>query len=247
MQYGAAPFDYLVQKAEDPQLSAVLVLPSTRGKAAPWIKYLKGMQLLKQYIGRDRIFCDSEGKTIPSSRSMEVYYDPPLTYPAQAQAKKILAAMGQAPLGKMVFRGHIHQVSVVAMMDSGATRSVMDERTYKKLRLQLKPFSSTVEVAGKGIIHTLGVVRAPLRLGRFVKNVTFLVIRETVTGVGVILGEDFLKKEKVDLLYSSNEAFIASEGITVYPLDRGDIHTRSATLLTYLEVASGGRTQTEFS
>ena len=86
---------YTVQKATDVTLSALVVVPSTRGKKTPWTKYLKGMQLLKQYYGRDRVFGDIEGKTINTHRSVEVYYDPPLSLPAQDRAERILAPLSK--------------------------------------------------------------------------------------------------------------------------------------------------------
>jgi len=236
-------------------LSALIVVPSTRGTKAPWTKYLKGMQLLKQYYGRDRIFGDITGKTIHTHRSVEVYYDPPLSLPAQERAEKILAPLSQAevaeeavelkPRNRMVFDTNIKNLRTVVLMDSGATHSVMEERLCKQLNLPIQPISEEMEVAGKSTIQTKGIVRAPLRIGKFIRTIPFLVVTKVITGVEVILGEDFLTKERVDLQYSKNQAYIASEGITVYPIQRGDLHTRSPTLLTLIEAAKGRKVNSE--
>jgi len=241
---------YLKQKVQDSTLSAVLVLPSTRGRRVPWTKHLKGMQLLKQYYGRDRIFCDQEGKPLKVNRSVEIYYDPPLTYPSQERVDKVLAVVHkdvsqEQPRNQMVFQVHIKNKRTVVLMDSGATHSVMDEDSCKTLGLQVVPDITVIETAGKNQIKSLGTTQATLRIGKLVKKITFLVVKEAITGVGVILGEDFLTKEKVDLKYSVNEAYIGSEGITVYPLQRGDIHTRPPSLQTLLQVARGQKIQTE--
>ena len=251
---------YTVQKATDVTLSALVVVPSTRGKKTPWTKYLKGMQLLKQYYGRDRVFGDIEGKTINTHRSVEVYYDPPLSLPAQDRAERILAPLSKEeelegegegevvavkPRNRMVFDTNIKNLRTVVLMDSGATHSVMEERLCKQLSLPVQPISEEMEVAGKSTIQTKGIVRAPLRIGKFIRTIPFLVVTKVITGVEVILGEDFLTKERVDLQYSKNQAYIASEGITVYPIQRGDLHTRSPTLLTLIEAAKGRKVNSE--
>ena len=100
-------------------------------------------------------------------------------------------------------------------------------------------------MAGKSTIQSSGIVRAPIRIGKFVKTIPFLVVPELVTGFEAILGEDFLLKEKVDLQYSKEQAHINSENVTVYPIQRGDVHTRSPTLYTLIEVSRGRRTDPE--
>ena len=140
---------------------------------------------------------------------------------------------------------NIKNLRTVVLKDSGATHSVMEEKLCKQLHLPIQPISEEMEVAGKSTIHTEGIVRAPLRIGRIVRTIPFLVVTEVITGVEVILGEDFLSKEGVDLQYSKNQAYIASEGITVYPIQKGDLHTRTPILLTLIEAANGRKINSE--
>ena len=80
-------------------------------------------------------------------------------------------------------------------------------------------------MAGKSTIHSSGIVRAPVRIGRFVKTIPCLVVPEIVTRDEAILGEEFLLKEKVDLQYSKEQAHKTSENVIVYPYtERGCAH-----------------------
>ena len=50
---------------------------------------------------------------------------------------------------------------------------------------------------------------------------------------------------RVSLDYGKMSAYIGSQGVTVYPIERGDIHTRDPSLHTLIEVSKGAQIQTE--
>jgi hypothetical protein len=65
-----------------------------------------------------------------------------------------------------------------------------------------------------------------IRIGRYIKKWTVTVVHKLVQGIGIILGEDFLSREKVIIDYPDNSAFIKSQGIKTFPIEKGDVHTR---------------------
>lgn len=232
-----ALYYYVTQKASDPSISAILVLPSTRGKAAPWLKYLKGMQLLKQYIGRDRIFCTHDLQKFSTSKNTEIWYDPPAEIARPDEHKEICALIPKSEIEHiMVFNCEAHGKKLYALMDTGSTGSHMDKATMLDLGLTLSatPEAMEIGVAGETTIPVLGATHVTFRIGGYVKKWLVHVVENLVYGIGIVLGEDFLKGEKVDILYSSTSAKINSRGCTVYPINAGDLNTRSTTLLSMM-------------
>jgi hypothetical protein len=216
----------------DPTISGVVVVPSTRGRSAPWLKYMKGMQLLKQYIGRDRIFCTPDGRPHPTSRTMEVWYDPPVTL-AQPQIASTLALPPRV-FNKMVFTGAIGNGSnqQYILLDSGATHSHINEETAKQLGTPIDTSeSSSVLGVGEQKIPVLGTVTATIRTGKLVHRCKFYVVQKLVPHISVILGEDFLITNKVKLDYEAQVAHITTAGCDIYPVHRGDLHTRAELLI----------------
>ena len=224
---------YMGQKSLDPRLSAVIVLPSTRGKHTPWVPYLKGMQLLKQYIGRDRVFCKADGTKCISTRNTEIWYDPPVRLP-----NPVLATVLEDEYKtqhKFVFHGIANGIKSHILMDSGATNSHVDLATVQRMGSLVDYSKSTQCLAvGENQVPILGTVMVNIIIGKFTHKLSMYVVDKLINGIGIILGEDFLCSHRVILCYKTLTATITKAGCVVYPIRTGDLHTRNPYLINLI-------------
>lgn len=219
---------YINQKHKNPELSAILILPSTlKNSAKPWLKYMKGMQYLKQYQGRDSIYCDKDQKPFHTSKATEIWYDPPLIIP-RPHTLSMESYLKQGKLvHKMVFDTRLHGATCTTLMDSGSNASHIDLETFNKLGLTLqKEPVNGIQVAGETTIPILGVVTPTLRIGKLIVNWQLNVVNKLMPGIGIILGEDFFLKYGVILDYPGKCCHVKSQGCSIYPITTGDVHTR---------------------
>lgn len=224
---------YMGQKSQNPGLTAILVLPSTRGKKTPWVSYLKGMQLLKQYIGRDRLYCKTDGTKCVNTRNTEVWYDPPVSLPNPTLAS--LLEQQFKVQHKFVFQGTANGVSTNILMDSGATNSHVDLATVKRMNIPLDYSKHTQCLAvGENQIPIIGTVMVKVTIGTYTHTLEMYVVDTLVNGIGIILGEDFLFSQKVTLSYSKLTATISTSGCVIYPVRTGDLHTRNQYLINLI-------------
>ena len=143
---------YFSCKAEAPySTSACILLPARPGQNTPWLRLLKGMELLKVYYNHDRLYLPAPGQTKrPYAKAMEVWYDAPaydmapgFSLPKSAlltQDRPVWKALSKARTARattehrtmtipgsdavpedMLFLGRIGAQPVVTLLDSGAT------------------------------------------------------------------------------------------------------------------------------
>jgi len=227
---------YTMTKVKNPQTSAVFVLPSTMGKLKPWVKYLKGMQLIKQYIGRDRIYCTTTMDKCTTSKNTEIWYDPPGHKPDLSTQQKVLNHVKTSKTTlKMVFQGLVQGQSTLVLVDSGASNSFITADLASKAGLHVTNSHDNIQVAGETSMDVTGTAEMRLRIGTYIGTQKVLVVKKLIAGVDLILGEDWLEATEAEVSYKKQCVMLASPKCTLYPISKGDTYTRSAEYIHYME------------
>ena len=118
-----------------------------------------------------------------------------------------------------------------ALVDTGATISVMHDSFVRTLGVPVQHTSGNIEGLG-GNVHVVGKVQLPVKVGVAQIMHTFTVISSTVAGYDVLLGEDFLIPNSGGLLFSPTHVrFLLSYGDKFITVSRA----LSSSLITTLE------------
>jgi transposase InsO family protein len=207
---------YCREKAADPyETSGCFVVPKWRG--APWQKYLSGMQVLKRYSKKSRIFRAIDARTgkrelmpgIPWE--VLVYYDPPKVRPIPRVRLNMVvndpmvidSAVTVHPSVSMELKGTYAGASCSVLLDSGSRDvSFISEAFVARNNLRVGPCPDLYVVSFDGHdVRAKGVVNLKLKLESFVEPTRLFVVPMDGS-VDIILGGDWLSSHHVVLDYS---------------------------------------------
>ena len=110
---------------------------------------------------------------------------------------------------------HLNKVKVLALVDTGAAVSLVSEDFVKDAGLTIlkDDQNRTYRSANQVPIDTLGMVKCEVRIGKSLLKETFIVAKKLATKV--ILGVEFLKINKMDILFSENCIMVLGEKVPI--------------------------------
>lgn len=157
-------------------------------------KFALNMQLLKRgYVGQTYAW---GGETRKFACSFLLVHVPPLDMPA----------MGHVTTGSplcMTFPGKVKGHSVHVLFDTGASHSFISERVLRDKGIRYDKHARPITLADGTKGCTKGSVTVSVRLAPSVgTRHTFLICEHMLTGVDVILGQDWLLPRNADIFYS---------------------------------------------
>ena len=223
---------YLRQKREQRETtSACIVLPISKGKQQPWSALLKGMELLKQYHSRDRIYrrCQEGGKY--AGGNVDVWYDPPDGYPPPPPIETL--AMVQDPPDPtclvastalrtdMIFAVTIGNNRLVACVDTGATGNFITKGEIDSAKIKMKPSKTgRVKTAGGAFAAILGEAEVPFRMGSYSSTTKMFVLNRLLDGVNMVLGTPWQRDADVSTNCKHLRIHIGETNQTLYSLTK---------------------------
>ena len=240
---------YLRQKREDPPATtACIVLPTSKGRQQPWTNLLKGMELLKQYHTRDRIYrrCQEGGKY--AGGSVDVWYDPPTAYPppppiaasieTQELETETCLAIGGGQLD-LIFAVSIGATSTLALVDTGASGDFVTREQMEAAKVPIRPSAAQTYKGAGGILSgILGEAEVPFRLGPYSSKRKMFVVERLLEGVNMILGTPWQKDADVVITCRASRIRIRSTRTTLYSLAKSKQNEQTpADLRTFLKRA----------
>ena len=115
----------------------------------------------------------------------------------------------------------------MALIDSGASAVFLSERFCQENEIQVQPSADyMVTLAGNQQAAVVGQATVGIRIGENISHaVSAYVMPELVNGVAIILGVAWMKKYKVDLLYSRGHCVVNSSRkgpVIIEPLTRSE-------------------------
>ena len=113
----------------------------------------------------------------------------------------LLASLSSVQLS-MCFGAQVAGVSGNVLFDSGATANFVSASFCRSQGVRISADPGSVTLGNKTSTSFLGKAKVYLKLSAFHQAVDCLVLDELLDGVDLILGQTFMKKHKVDLLYS---------------------------------------------
>ena len=244
---------YFRCKARDPaKTSAIFVLPATVGKRQEWTGLLKGMELLKRYTTRDRVYraCKEGGKC--SGNPVDIWYDAPLEYPPPPplpsgpedldQPPDPLALTTGAGLPDLVFATTIGARSLLTVVDTGANCNLLTEEEALAANLEITPSQATkCKVAGGKTVRIMGEAKCPFRMGPYSGTVTVYVVKTLIEGVGMILGSPWQKREKVLIDCANIRIKVGRSNRVINSLKQANTkHNEAADSRTFVAQAKSG-------
>ena len=223
---------YLRQKREDPPgTTACIVLPTSKGRQQPWTNLLKGMELLKQYHTRDRIYrrCQEGGKY--AGGNVDVWYDPPTEYPPpppivavmeenadEEQDAETCLAIGGGQLD-LIFAVAIGASTTLALVDTGASGDFVTRGQLLKAQVPIRPSEvQSYKGAGGRLSGILGEAEVPFRMGPYSSVRTMFVVEKLLEGVNMILGTPWQKDANVIIQCRESRIRIKATRTTLYSL-----------------------------
>lgn len=215
---------YLQLKAQTPDsTSACILVP--RWPDAPWRTLLQGMQRLITFPEGYPLFecraADGERRLLRGLPwCVDVYFD------KQYEPHKLAHVLGSdnAPL-TMTFRGSINGIPGLIAMDSQASHSFVSKAFVQEHGIFRTPIHRMAELADGSHTQLQAECTVYLRIpakrrGSFyVQKVKCLEVDMGST-FSVILGDDWLRREKVDLLYNTAECVLHRAGLQLVPISK---------------------------
>ena len=219
---------YRREKQKDPsKTSALILVPASKGIKRDWTPLLKGMDLCKEYTGKDRLYRRIQDGTVYGyGGSTEVWYDPPRPPSTwEGPDSKLLYATSDVDLPDMVFKSFINGIPTLTGVDTLASDDFGDEQTLLsagiKIQYENDP-SNGVRCAGDQSIRIKGTAYVPLRMGSYSATCKVYVIDKLLEGVGLILGRRWQKANRVTIYCDELRVDIRPPGrqkLSVYPLN----------------------------
>ena len=219
---------YRREKQKDPtRTSALILVPASKGIKRDWTPLLKGMDLLKEYSGKDRLYRKaSDGAVYSYGGSTEVWYDPPSPHTKwEGPDSKLLYATSDVDLPDMVFKSFVKGVPTLTGVDTLASDDFGDEQTLLSAGIRIHPdpaSSNSVRCAGDQSVRIKGTAYVPLRMGMYSATIKVFVIDQLLEGVGLILGRSWQKTNRAIIDCDQLRVQIRPPGrqpICVYPLN----------------------------
>ena len=165
------------KELEVPNTSACLLVPEWPN--ARFNHYLKGAQLLKQYPAR---FMHK--------------YPVKLVYLASKPAQ--LGSLGDDTL-TMTFAGSAAGYPALISADSQASHVFVSPEWIKRANVHVTPIADSVELGDGRSAKIVGTCSLRVSMGPFIDRVNASVLQSFAQHHDIILGDDFLKKYKVNL------------------------------------------------
>ena len=219
---------YKREKLKDPsRTSALILLPASKGVKRDWTPLLKGMDLHKEYSGKDRLYRKVlDGAVYSYGGSTEVWYDPPKA-PSKWEGpdSKLLYATSDVDLPDMVFKSFIKGVPTLIGVDTLASHDFGDESTILSAGIKIHPdpdSTDSVRCAGDQSVRIKGTAHVPIRMGAYSATIKVYVIDQLIEGVGLILGRSWQKQNRVIIDCDLLSVTIRTPGrlkLSVYPLN----------------------------
>ena len=217
---------YLNQKKADPgHTSAVIILPAEGGQYKEWTPLIKGMELLKQYSGRDRIFRrNPDGEIYAYGGATDVWYDPPVEpEPDPEIHQHFVYATSMSHLPDMIFATHTGKLPATALVDTGAKANFVELHLVKQTGIFIKPApGQRAKGAGDQSLRIYGTVNLPLRVGMHSTIIEAFVVDTLIEGVDLILGDPWQNHNRVVIDKGERRIKIRTPGkhtTIVYPLN----------------------------
>jgi len=200
---------YMVCKRRAPDTSTCLVLPDWQ---APWRAKVSHMKVVKKFPAGSYLFDQPVNgvrkRMGPTPWGVSVYYDPPVmnhVYAASAAAR----ATGLT----MRFIAMLNGRSVVALVDTGAERSLLSTRVADERAVaQSEPQTSLQQVAGTRV-HVRGACVATVQLGAAV-SLPMLVLPMT-DHFDVVLGQDWCTLVGASPCFESPPRLLLRHGMSI--------------------------------
>ena len=187
--------DYLLRKAVQPKLCACFLIGLKASKAKSVNPMLRKMKLISE--GRAGQTLQVQGQEITVPYSFVVLHDP--------ASYKICFAKPVDNTGLLMsFYVHCGQKKGIAMMDSGATHSFVQENFLVSLGVPIRGQSQGIQLADGSAMQSQGTAKFRINVARNCSEYrNFIVCNELIQGVDIILGQDFLSKYRVVLDYGA--------------------------------------------
>ena len=200
---GAFIAAYVERKRLDPSTCGCILVPKWAG---PWRKLMRGMQLVAEYPVGTVLFdkpcgedarCELPGVPWP----VQVFWDPPRKKPKFGSAGEVagLTMCFAAELGK-----HHKRMQATLLADSGASHGFVPQRVVDALQLPVRRSPHAfVGLADGGDQALLGQVEVPLTFGGRMFAYPAFVMEETVPGVDLIIGDDWMTGHAGSLVWGA--------------------------------------------
>ena len=154
-----------------------------------WRKYLKHMQLLKDWESNVELYLPIADRS-SGKWPLQVYYDP-------VHVGKQLGSIAGANKLTMQFQGTVSNAPACVRMDSMCSHTLMGASFARRLGITITPDEQPlqIEVANGVICSSIGTCKVRLGLQQFSAELTCSVV-ELAKQYELILGEDWLLKHR---------------------------------------------------
>jgi hypothetical protein len=130
---------------------------------------------------------------------------------------------GGAAAPDMLFNGRSGNVRLLTLADSGATGCILGRDSAARMGLSITPTplgGEGFQCANEGTLAILGTARMPLTIQRYMGSVDVHVVDQLPSGIELILGSDWMKREKVIIDYDRMVLAIKRHGCSLIPINQ---------------------------
>ena len=142
---------------------------------------------------------------------------------AQIRVKGLLLAANNTEAPDMLFNGRSGGVRLLTLADSGATGCIIGKDSATRMGLTVVPNAHGEEgfqCANEGTLAVLGKAQMPLTIQRYVGSIEVHVVDQLPSGIELILGSDWMKKERVVIDYDRMAIAIKRHGCSIVPINQ---------------------------
>ena len=207
---------YLQVKAKTPdRTSACILVP--RWTDPPWKGVLHGMQLLHSFpAGYPLFVTPGESRPMPGTPwPVDIYYDPPY------QAVKAAAACTADEDRHMImcFRGSANSKEAVIALDTQASDCFIDAHFVKANHIATTQVHKMVELANGSYTQLKAQCEVRIKItgkrGKAYQGTVPCFVVDLGGDYDIILGQDWLLKQKATLSYETKSVSLAKDGIVI--------------------------------
>ena len=123
---------------------------------------------------------------------------------AQIRVKGLVLPADNTEAPDMLFNGRSGGVRLLTLADSGATGCIIGMDSAIRMGLTVKPSAAGSEgfqCANEGTLAVIGTAKMPLTIQRYVGSIEVHVVDQLPSGIELILGSDWMKRERVIIDY----------------------------------------------
>lgn len=178
------------------------------------------MQLLHSYpAGYPLFVTPGEGRPMPGIPwPVDVYYDPPYT-----AVKTAAINSDTQPQMLMCFHGSAHSHEATVALDTQASDCFIDAHFVQQHNIMTTPINRMVELADGSYTQIKAQAQVRLKLagvkGAYTGSVPCFVVN-LGGDYDVILGQDWLLKQKADLSYSQKQVTLNKQKVILRPMSK---------------------------